>query len=63
MVNAVSPSSSIFNNLESKWTIRQRPGHANSCTVDYDISMEFASPLYAAVTSQFFDFLSQNINR
>ena len=46
--------------MVSNWQIRATSG--NSCLVEYDIKMEFASVVYSAITSQFFDFLVANIN-
>ena len=31
--------------------------------IDYRISMEFSSPLYASITRQFFDYLVVNVNQ
>lgn len=59
-ISSVSASSTIFNNLESTWSIKNTA--PNTCTVDYRIKMEFANSLYASVTRQFFDFLVTNIN-
>ena len=56
----MSASSAIFNNLESTWSITNTD--SDTCQVDYKITMEFASSLYASVTRQFFDFLVSNIN-
>ena len=39
------------------------PVSENSCKVNYSISMSFASPMYAAVTRQFFDFLAQQMHQ
>ena len=57
--------SRIFNSLNSEWVIRLDPSSdkRNQCLVDYQIEMEFASSLYSAVTSQFFDLLASNIDR
>jgi ribosome-associated toxin RatA of RatAB toxin-antitoxin module len=56
MVSTVSPSTSVFKSLESKWLISN--SSSDGCRVDYSIQMEFASPLFAAVTRQFFDLLA-----
>ena len=54
-LETVSPETSIFKQLRSDWLIKNTS--ADECLVDYSISLEFASPLYAAVTRQFFDLL------
>ena len=63
-VETVSDSSRIFNSLKSEWRIVADPKKpANGCIVDYKIEMEFASALYAAVTSQFFDILVAGVDQ
>ena len=47
--------SSIFNYLDSTWTIRRI--NDERCQVNYDIKMDFSNYFYAAVTRQFFEFL------
>lgn len=62
-VTTVSESSRIFNSLSSEWVIRVDPeSPTDRCIVDYQIEMEFASALYSAVTSQFFDMLVSNVD-
>ena len=63
-VTSVADGSRIFNSMKSEWKIRPNvvdPLH--KCIVDYKIEMEFASSIYAGVTSKFFDFLVDNINK
>ena len=62
-VTTVCDSSRIFNSLSSEWVIRVDPeSPSDRCIVDYQIEMEFASALYSAVTSQFFDLLVANVD-
>jgi ribosome-associated toxin RatA of RatAB toxin-antitoxin module len=61
-VDTLSDSTSIFKSMTSQWKIKPDPQDPlKQSIIDYKIEMEFASPLYAAVTSQFFDFLASNI--
>ena len=58
VVKAEAQGSRIFDKMNSKWQIRPDPASPfTSCIVDYKIEIAFASPLYSAITSQFFDFL------
>ena len=52
--------SSIFNYLDSTWTIKCVS--KDKCEVTYEIKLDFSNYLYAAVTRQFFEFLVQNIH-
>lgn len=62
-VTTDSDSSKIFNSFSSEWVIRADPLAPDShCYVDYAIEMEFASALYSAVTSQFFEYLVAGID-
>ena len=62
-VTSLSDSSRIFDSMTSEWVILPcKEDPLNSCYVDYRIEMAFANPLYAGVTSKFFDYLVENIN-
>ena len=62
-VTTISGETRIFNAFSSEWKIRADPAAPTRyCYVDYTIQMEFASALYAAVTSQFFNLLVASID-
>lgn len=53
--------SRIFEGLYSHWEIKKID--ENSCEIIYNIEMSFANPLYSSITTHFFDFLANNINK
>ena len=62
-VTSLADSSRIFDSMNSEWVIQPcKEDPLSSCIIDYRIEMAFANPLYAGITSRFFDFLVENIN-
>ena len=56
-----SQNSRIFEGLYSHWEIRKLD--EDVCEIVYNIQMTFANPLYSSVTTHFFDYLANNINK
>lgn len=57
---STSKSTSIFNELYSKWNIQEHT--LGKWMVNYEVKMTFSNPLYGRVTRYFFDHLVVNIN-
>ena len=63
-VTSIADGSRVFNSMKSEWKIRPDSiDPLRSCIVDYKIEMEFSSSIYSGITSKFFDFLIENINK
>ena len=56
-----SHNSRIFEGLHSHWEIRKLD--EDVCEIVYNIQMTFANPLYSSITTNFFDYLANNINK
>ena len=54
-------NSRIFEGLYSRWEIKNLGEH--QCEIVYNIQMTFSNPLYSSVTTHFFDYLANNINK
>ena len=53
-------NTAIWNSLHCVWRIKEID--EKTCECVYDINLEFANPLYSAVTRTFFDLLAYNVN-
>ena len=54
-ISAESKDAHLFKTLTSKWTFKAL--NSNSCLVQFDIAFEFNNPIYANLSSLFFDQL------
>lgn len=51
-------ASNVFTELYSLWEIED--AGEGRCKIRYKIRLQFASPMYAAITKQFFDVLASS---
>jgi ribosome-associated toxin RatA of RatAB toxin-antitoxin module len=56
-----SHNSRIFEGLHSHWEIKKLD--EDVCEIVYNIQMTFSNPLYSSITTNFFDYLANNINK
>ncbi|KAH8926460.1 cyclase/dehydrase [Atractiella rhizophila] len=61
LVKATSNNASLFKHLSTTWALRPHPTLKNSTIVDFSLCYSFASPVYASVSSVFFDKVSSQM--